>query len=148
MAFTLLLAIAVPLVLPPRFSFGPPWAAPLAEAVLLVAIVAIDRGRIDRWSAAGRALSLALIAVLVADAAVVASRLVVDLVKGGPETNNPTDLLKTGFWSGSIRSSPLPSSTGCWTEEALNRVSSLRGSSPSSPSPRSSTRGWPARLAP
>ncbi len=97
MAFTLLLAMVVPLVLAPRFSFGPPWAAPVVEAVLLVAIIAIDRGRIDRWSAPGRALSLGLVAVLVADAAVVASRLVVDLVKGGPETNNPTDLLKTGF---------------------------------------------------
>jgi hypothetical protein len=97
MACTLLLAIAVPLVLPPRFSFGPPWAAPLVEAVLLVAIIAIDRGRIDRWSAPGRALSLGLVAVLVADATVAASRLVVDLVKGGPETGDPTDLLKTGF---------------------------------------------------
>jgi uncharacterized membrane protein len=97
MAFTLLLAIAVPLVLPPRFSFGPPWAVPVAEAVLLVALVAIDRGRIDRRSAAGRALSLALMAVLVASAAVAASRLVVDIVEGGPETNSATDLLKTGF---------------------------------------------------
>ena len=97
MAFTLLLAIAVPLVLPPRFSFGPPWAVPVAEAVLLVALVAIDRGRIDRRSAAGRALSLALMAVLVASAAVAASRLVVDIVEGGPETNSATDLIKTGF---------------------------------------------------
>jgi hypothetical protein len=97
MAFTLLLAMAVPLVLPPRFSFGPPWAVPVAEALLLVAIVAIDRGRIDRRSAAGRALSLGLMAVLVTSAAVAASRLVVDLVEGGPETNSPTDLLKTGF---------------------------------------------------
>ena len=97
MAFTLLLAMVVPLVLAPRFSLGPPWAAPLVEAVLLVAIVAIDRGRIDRWSAAGRVLSLTLVAVLVADAAGVATRLVGDLVKGGPETDNPTDLLKTGF---------------------------------------------------
>ncbi len=97
MAFTLLLAITVPVVLPPRFSFGPPWAVPVAEGVLLVALVVIDRGRIDRQSTAGRALALALMAVLVASAAVAASRLVVDLVKGGPETSNATDLLKTGF---------------------------------------------------
>jgi hypothetical protein len=97
MAFTLLLAMVVPLVLAPRFSLGPPWAAPLVEAVLLVALVAIDRGRIDRWSAAGRALSLVLVAVLVTDAAGVASRLVGDLIKGGPETGSATDLLKTGF---------------------------------------------------
>jgi uncharacterized membrane protein len=62
-----------------------------------VALVAIDRGRIDRRSAAGRVLSLALMAVLVASAAVAASRLVVDLVEGGPVTSSPADLLKAGF---------------------------------------------------
>ena len=97
MAFTLVLAIAVPLLLPPRFSLGPSWAVPAVEATLLVAIVAIDRGRIDRRSTAGRALSLGLVAVLVADAAGVTGRLVVDLVEGGPETNSAADLLQTGF---------------------------------------------------
>jgi uncharacterized membrane protein len=97
MAFTLVLAIAVPLLLPPRFSLGQSWAVPAVEALLLVAIVAIDRGRIDRRSTAGRALSLGLVAVLVADAAGVTARLVVDLVEGGPETNSAADLLKTGF---------------------------------------------------
>ena len=97
MAVTLVLAMAMPLLLPARFSLGPSWAVPAAEALLLVAIVAIDRGRIDRWSAAGRALSLALVAVLVTDAAGVTGRLIVDLVEGGPETNSAEDLLKTGF---------------------------------------------------
>jgi uncharacterized membrane protein len=97
MAVTLMLALAVPLLLPARFSLGPSWAVPAVEALLLVAIVAIDRGRIDRRSAAGRALSLVLVAVLVADAAGVTARLVRDLIHGGPETNNATDLLKTGF---------------------------------------------------
>ncbi len=97
MAVTLVLAMAVPLLLPPRFSLGPSWTAPAVEALLLMAIIAIDRGRIDRRSAAGRALSLGLVAVLVADAAGVTGRLVVDLVEGGPETNSATDLLKTGF---------------------------------------------------
>lgn len=97
MAITLLLAIAVPLLLPARFSLGPTWSVPAVEALLLVAIVAIDRGGIDHWSAAGRALSLALVVVLVADAAGVTGRLIVDLVEGGPETNSATDLLKTGF---------------------------------------------------
>ena len=35
--------------------------------------------------------------MLVADAAGVTGRLVVDLVEGGPETNSAADLLKTGF---------------------------------------------------
>jgi hypothetical protein len=97
MAVTLVLAMAVPLVLPARFSLGPPWAVPAVEVLLLVAIIATDRGHIDRWSAAGRALSLVLVAVLVADAAGVTARLIGDLIEGGPETNSAADLLKTGF---------------------------------------------------
>jgi hypothetical protein len=97
MAVTLILAMAVPLLLPARFSLGPSWAVPAVEVLLLVAIVAIDRGRIDRRSAAARALSLALVAVLVADAAGVTARLIADLIQGGPETNSAEDLLKTGF---------------------------------------------------
>jgi hypothetical protein len=97
MAVTLVLAMAVPLVLPARFSLGPRWAVPVVEVLLLVAIIATDRGHIDRRSAAGRALSLVLVAVLVADAAGVTTRLIADLIQGGPETNSAADLLKTGF---------------------------------------------------
>ena len=86
MAVTLVLAMAVPLVLPARFSIGPPWAVPAVEVLLLVAIIAIDRGHNDRRSAAGRALSLVLVAVLVADAAGVTARLIADLIQGGPES--------------------------------------------------------------
>jgi hypothetical protein len=97
MAVTLVLALAVPLLLSPRFSLGPRWVVPAVEALLLAAIIAIDRGRIDRRSAAGRALSLALVAVLAADAAWVTARLITDLIEGGPETKSPTELLSTGF---------------------------------------------------
>ncbi len=97
MACTLVLAMAVPLLLPPRFSLGPPWAVPALEALLLVAIIIIDRGRIDRRSAVGRVLSLVLVTVLIVDAIGVSGGLVVDLIEGGPETNSAADLLKTGF---------------------------------------------------
>src|SRR5271165_4209387 len=97
MAVTLVLAMAVPMVLPARFRLGPSWAVPAVEVLLLVAIIATDRGHIDHWSAAGRALSLVLVAVLVADAAGVTARLIRDLIEGGPETNSAADLLKTGF---------------------------------------------------
>jgi hypothetical protein len=97
MAVTLVVAMVVPLVLPARFSLGPPWAVPAVEVLLLIAIIAIDRGRIDRRSAAARALSLVLVAVLVVDAAGVTARLISDLIEGGPETNSAADLLKTGF---------------------------------------------------
>jgi hypothetical protein len=97
MACTLVLAMAAPLLLPARFSLGPKWAVPAVEALLLVAIIIIDRGRIDRRSAVGRVLALVLVSVLIADAAWVTGRLVVDLIEGGPETNSAADLLKTGF---------------------------------------------------
>jgi hypothetical protein len=97
MACTLIVAMTVPLLLSARFSLGPPWAVPAAEAVLLAALITIDRGRIDHRSAVGRALSLVLLALLVADAAGVTVRLVVDIIEGGPETNSPGELLKTGF---------------------------------------------------
>jgi uncharacterized membrane protein len=97
MACTLVLALAVPLLLPRRFSLGPPWAVPAVEVLLLAAIIVIDRGRIDRRSALGRVLALVLASVLIADAVGVSGRLVVDLIEGGPETNSAADLLKTGF---------------------------------------------------
>jgi uncharacterized membrane protein len=97
LAGALALALAIPLLLPSRFSLGPSWVVPVIDAVLLVAIVVADRSRSRRLSAAVRPLSVALVVVLVAEAAGVTGRLVVDLVKGGPETNNATDLLTVGF---------------------------------------------------
>jgi uncharacterized membrane protein len=93
----LALAIAVPLLLPSRFSLGPNWIVPAIVALLLVAIGFADRGRGGRRTAVVRALSLALVAVLVAEAAGVTARLVADLVQGGPETNSATALLSVGF---------------------------------------------------
>ena len=79
------------------FSLGPSWIVPAVEALLLAAIVVADQGRFDGRSAAGRALSFALVAVLVAEAAGVSGRLVVNLIEGGPETNSASDLLGVGF---------------------------------------------------
>jgi uncharacterized membrane protein len=93
----LALAIAVPLLLPSRFSLGPDWIVPAIVALLLVAIGFADRGRGGRRAAVVRALSLALVVVLVAEAAGVTARLVADLVEGGPETNSATALLSVGF---------------------------------------------------
>ena len=93
----LAVAIIVPLLLPSRFSVGPNWIVPAIFALLLVAVVVADRARSDRRSAVVRALSVALMVVLVAEAAGVTARLVADLVEGGPETNSATDLLSVGF---------------------------------------------------
>jgi len=93
----LAVAIAVPLLLPARFSLGPSWIVPAVVALLLVAIVVADQGRGDRRPAVVRVLSLALVVVLVAEAAGVTGRLVVDLVEGGQETDSAGDLLSVGF---------------------------------------------------
>ena len=90
-------AIAVPLLLPARFSLGPDWIVPAIVASLLVSIGFADRGRGGRQTAVVRALSLVLVAVLVAEAAGVTVRLIADLVQGGPETNSATALLSVGF---------------------------------------------------
>ena len=99
MAVTLLAAMALPFLLPPKYSLGPRWIIPVVEALLLVALVIADPGRIDRRSDFIRALSIGLVVILVAGAAVVTVRLVVDLIRGGPETNSPTQLLRVGALS-------------------------------------------------
>src|SRR5262249_4599157 len=90
-------AVVIPLLLASRFRLGPGWAGAAAGAVLVVAIVVADRARRGQVPAVVRVLSLALVVVLVAEAAGVTARLVVDLVTGGPETGNATDLLSVGF---------------------------------------------------
>lgn len=97
LATTLALAIAILLLLPSQFSIGPTWVVPAIEAALLVAVFAAARtGPDDRRPARVRALSCALVLVLVATAAELTVRLVADLVKGGPETNSASDLLLVG----------------------------------------------------
>ena len=96
MAITLVVAIALPFLLPPRFSVGPRWIIPVFEALLLVALMVTDPGRIDRRSTVVRGLSIALVVILVIGAAVATIRLVVDLIRGGPETNSPGQLLRIG----------------------------------------------------
>src|SRR5215813_4845604 len=85
------------LVLPGRFSVGPTWLTPSIEAVLLAALLTLNAVAGERRSGEVRALSLVLVLVLVAEAAFVTVRLVVDLVQGGPETSSPADLLRVGF---------------------------------------------------
>jgi uncharacterized membrane protein len=96
MAVTLAVAMALPFLLPAKFSLGPRWVIPVLEALLLVTLTIADPGRIDRRSAAIRTFSLILVAILVAGATAVTARLVVDLVRGGPETNSPGQLLRVG----------------------------------------------------
>jgi hypothetical protein len=96
MALTLIVAMALPFLLPGRFSLGPRWIIPVVEGLLLVALVAADPGRIDKATSFVRVLSVGLVIILVFGAAVVTTRLVVDLIRGGPETNSPGQLIRIG----------------------------------------------------
>jgi uncharacterized membrane protein len=97
MIATLAAGVALSLLLPARFTLGPRWVVPTVEALLVVALIIADPGRLDRQSTKGRILSLALVAVLVSAATGASVRLVADLVKGGVETNSAGGLLRVGF---------------------------------------------------
>lgn len=99
---TVLVAMALPFLLPEKLNLGPTWLIPLLAGLLLVAFAIGDPGRIDRRSAGLRALRIGLVALLIAQAGWSTSQLVIDLVKGGPETNDATVLLVTGavIWVG------------------------------------------------
>jgi uncharacterized membrane protein len=89
--------VTLQLLLPARFSLGQRWIVPTVEAVLLAAIVVANRVRFGRQATVVATVTTAVVAILVADAAGVTVRLVVDLIEGGPETNSATGLLTVGF---------------------------------------------------
>jgi hypothetical protein len=93
---TLLVAIALPLLMPSEFSPGNGFAASGVEAILLVAMLVTDPGRIDARSAKVRAIRIAMICVLVIGAAWATVALIVDIVHGGSKTNSAGELLLAG----------------------------------------------------
>ena len=92
----LCLAIAAPLLLADRFSLVSKWIEPTLLAVLLVAHVIADPGRIDRQSGATRVIGVGLLAVLVLGATSQAVVLTVELVNANKALNNPQALLSSG----------------------------------------------------
>jgi uncharacterized membrane protein len=98
MAVTIGIAVALTVSLPVRFSWGPSWVFPVIQGLLLLSVIVADPGRIDRKTRATRALNIGLVGLLVAKATGTTVRLMVDLIRGGPETNSPAQLL----WVGSI----------------------------------------------
>ena len=84
------------ILLPDDLRLGPSWLLPVIEGVLLVALIVGDPGRIDRRSAALRALSVGLVAVLVLSALWATVMLIDDLINGGAETNSASELLEAG----------------------------------------------------
>jgi hypothetical protein len=92
----LLGAIVLPFLLPDRFSLWPQWIGPALLALLLVAHMIADPGRIDRQSSATRAIGIGLVAVLVVGAATQAVVLTVELVGGNKALDNADALLSSG----------------------------------------------------
>jgi len=93
---TLLVAIALPLLMPNEFSPGRGFAVSSVEAMLLVAMLATDPGRIDARSTKVRAIRIAMICVLVIGAAWATVALIHDIVDGGSTTNTAGKLLLAG----------------------------------------------------
>ncbi len=92
----LLVAIVVPLLLANRFTLVPKWIGPALLALLLVAHMIADPGRIDRQTRAARAIGISLMAVLVVGAGTQAVVLTVELIGGNKALNNPDALLASG----------------------------------------------------
>jgi uncharacterized membrane protein len=97
-------ALGLTLVRPESVRVAPAWLLPAVEAVLLVVLVVRDPGRIDRRSSALRAVSICVVALLVADATAATIHLVYVLIQGGAITSSAGDLLEAGVvvWSGNV----------------------------------------------
>jgi len=93
MAGAVLAAAFLTLLLPSELRLGPRWLLPFLEGALLVALIVGDPGRISRRSSILRGLSIALVAVLIAQSLWSTFRLIHELIVGGPHTDQPGPLL-------------------------------------------------------
>ena len=146
MAGAVLAAMVLTVLRPADLRLGPAWLLPAVEAVLLVALLAGEPGRIDRLSSALRALSIGLVSVLAVDALWSTVRLIDALVHGGAGTNSAGGLLAAG--SAVWIANNLAAALLYWELDGGGSAARAhRGRSASiSRSPSSSTRAWP-RLA-
>ncbi|MFF4264386.1 hypothetical protein ACFY7Y_02795 [Streptomyces virginiae] len=104
MAAAVIASAVLTLLLPDDLRLGPRWALPLAEGLLLVALISGDPGRISRRSTVLRSVAVALVVVLVSSAIWSTIQLIDDLIHGGHETNSANALLLAGgsVWSSTV----------------------------------------------
>jgi uncharacterized membrane protein len=95
MALAVVVAAALQLVLPHRRFIHPTWLAPVIEVVLLLAIIVIDPGRVDRQSPWARGLTMALIAVMTVSNVLAVIGLVVGILENNKQ-DTATRLLAVG----------------------------------------------------
>ncbi len=94
---TLIVTMAIPLLLPDPLFPGPRGIVPAIIFVLLVAMLAMDPGRIDRRSRHLRWLQVILVVVLAASTAFATISLTDALIVGSAAiTNSPNQLLRAG----------------------------------------------------
>ena len=98
--------------LPPELLGDSRWLYLVVVTVLLGVIIVGDPGRIDRQDRWLRAVTIALIALISADNALEAGRLVVSILSTKPFTEDANKLLIAGGPSGCPTSSPSASGTG------------------------------------
>ncbi|MFI8342002.1 hypothetical protein ACIF8W_18335 [Streptomyces sp. NPDC085639] len=104
MAAAVVASAVLTLLLPDDLRLGPRWALPLAEGLLLVALISGDPGRISRRSTVLRSVAIALVVVLVGSAIWSTVQLIDDLIHGGNETNSANALLLAGgsVWASTV----------------------------------------------
>ncbi|MCX4960945.1 hypothetical protein [Streptomyces virginiae] len=104
MAAAVIASAVLTLLLPDDLRLGPRWVLPLAEGLLLVALISGDPGRISRRSTVLRSVAIALVVVLASSAIWSTVRLIDDLIHGGNETNSANALLLAGgsVWASTI----------------------------------------------
>jgi hypothetical protein len=104
MAGAVIAAIVLTLLLPDELRFLPRWLLPSIEGALLVALLFGDPGAIDRRAQWLRAVSIALVALLVCGALAATGRLIDVLIHGGEATNSASELLEAGgvVWTSTI----------------------------------------------
>ncbi|MFB6808268.1 hypothetical protein [Streptomyces sp. NPDC056387] len=104
MAAAVIASAVLTLLLPDDLRLGPRWALPLAEGILLVALISGDPGRISRRSTVLRSVAIALVVVLVGSAIWSTVQLIDDLIHGGHETSSANALLLAGgsVWSSTV----------------------------------------------
>lgn len=93
---TMLAAIALPFLMPAEVTSEMRWVVSGLEGVLLLAMLLMDPGRIDRATVGVHRVRLALIAVLAAGAAFAAVRLASVILTGSPGADSAGDLFRAG----------------------------------------------------
>ena len=104
MAAAVVAVIVLTLLLPRSLIIRPRYGVPIVEALLLVAVIIGDPGKIDRRSRPVRTLSITLISLLVATTLWCTGLLVVQLIRGGAATNAGGTLLAAGgiVWASNV----------------------------------------------